>query len=504
MAREKFYMLFFSANALWLGVFALFSLRATLSVAPLIATGLIVLHVLIFFMYGVFSLQMENKNKYEQWLYIGIIILIGFILRVALHQIYQPAQIQDFGRAHDALVFLREQGPLQPIEGWVGHSYYALYYSRFPGWFPFFVVTRVVYGIFGFSTSFMIGFNFILFIGSALLLFMTTRRLFSYAISFCATAIFIFNPILLVWSSITTPDHFYIIIFFGMIYCFVRAHEGEGKRPYYWLCVAAVLAALTEFFKPIGILFLIAYVCTELFLWFIKKTSVIQLYRRWGIFIISFLIIYLAGGILVRAEIRRVFHIETVSATGMYMAFAWASDDAGNHNHSHIFGKFDELMIYYNNNQVLVMQAFSQYARESFREVAPRLPVFLWQKARDTFAGEGVMWWVSHSHCEERTAATRLALNHMAWMNGSTHIFVLMAFAAMGAFLAAGHKKNRAFTIFVLTTAIGYTLVLLLGVVQMRYRILLYPQFSILAGIAAVWLVNQFFVRVLKNGGTII
>jgi len=504
MTREKLYIIFFSANALWLAVFALFSLRATVGTTPLMAAGLILLHGLIFCMYAAFSMQVENKKKYEQWLYIGIIIFIGLILRIALRQIYQPAQIQDFGRAHDALVFLYHYGPLQPVDDWTAHSYYALYYSRFPGWFPFFVVTRLVYRIFGFSVHFMIGINYLLFIGSAILIYLTVRRLFLYSIAFCATAIFIFNPILMVWSSITTPDHYYIFIFCGLIYCFARAYEAQCKKPLLWLCFAAVFAALTEFFKPIGILFLIAFICVEIFLLIINKTPVKKLYQKWGVFIIVFLLIYGGGHALVRAEIRRTFHIETVSATGLYMAFAWASDEAGNHNHSHIFGKFDELMIYYNNNQVLVMQAFSKYARESFREVAPRLPVFLWQKARDTFAGEGVMWWVSHSHCEERTAATRLALNHMAWMNGSTHIFVLMAFAAMGAFLAAGHKKNRAFTIFVLTTAIGYTLVLLLGVVQMRYRILLYPQFSILAGIAAVWLVNQFFVRVLKNGGTII
>jgi asparagine N-glycosylation enzyme membrane subunit Stt3 len=73
-----------------------------------------------------------------------------------------------------------------------------------------------------------------------------------------------------------------------------------------------------------------------------------------------------------------------------------------------------------------------------------------------------------------------------------------MALAAAGAFFAVYEKKNQKFLVLLMTTVIGYTLVLLLGIVQARYRILLYPQLSILAayGLSAlIRLYNQYCNR---------
>jgi hypothetical protein len=145
------------------------------------------------------------------------------------------------------------------------------------------------------------------------------------------------------------------------------------------------------------------------------------------------------------------------------------------------------------------MEEMSNYAAELFAASRHRIPSVLWQKARIAFADEGVLGWVIHSDDAEYSASTHRVLGNTLWVGFSAHIFVIMFFAAVGAFFATREKKHRAALIFLLTTAIGYTLVLLLGVVQARYRILLYPQLSILAALGITMLISRFTDKKLYN-----
>ncbi|MDR0273647.1 MAG: hypothetical protein LBI27_10070, partial [Clostridiales bacterium] len=189
------YALFFVLNALWLLVFSGFSLVGSVGASWLTASCFILLYALMMFLYAVFGARLEHNSELKQWFYVATVILIGLLIRIIIRQIFKTSQMQDFGRAHEAFLFLA-QNPGDT------ESYFQLYYSRFPGWFPFFMVTRAVYNIFGVGARYMILFNYVLYALSAALLYASVKRIFSFAAAFCATAIFIFNPNLVLWSAI--------------------------------------------------------------------------------------------------------------------------------------------------------------------------------------------------------------------------------------------------------------------------------------------------------------
>ena len=427
------YILFCLINVIWLLVFASFSLFSSMGASWLFSSSFIALYILFIFLYAVFGAKLEDISELKKWLYIAVIILIGLLFRILVRQIFRTEQLQDFGRAHEAFLFLSNNS-------WPDNNYYQLYYSRFPAWFPFFMVTRFIYNIFGVGVRYMIVLNYILYILSAALLYASVKRIFSFATAFCAAAIFIFNPNLVVWSAITSPDHFFIFLFICMFY-FISRHYAE--KDYRSLAMAAVFAALTDFFKPVALVFIIAYFCVEIFL-LIQKFSIKNNYKNWAVFLLTFLTVYFTGHAIVRAEIARVFNTETVSSTGIYMAFAWSADESGKYTLDPVFEKFDALMEAHENNQVIVMEEMSKYARELFSASRHQIPSILWQKARITFGDEGVLGWVMHSDDAEYSASTHRVLGGLLWIGFTAHIFVIMFFSAIGTFFAIFEKKNRA------------------------------------------------------------
>ena len=488
---NKLHIAFFAVNMAWLFGFSLFSFFTVVRASLMLAGGFIVMYGALFFLYGAFGTQKKNaenggeisQTELTRWLYVTAIILIGLVLRIIAREIFRTEQVQDFGRAHEVYLMLQQYGAFAPAETWAEHSWYQLYFARFPAWMPFFVITRTVYSIFGASERNMIVLNYVMYMASAAVFYAAVKRAFSWGVAFAATAIFVLNPNLVVWAGITSPDHFFMLLFCCMLYFLVRYYcpkdengEKADLKSYKFLAIAAVFAAFTQFFKPIGLMFLIAFFCVEIFMRITKFQKID--FRRWTIFAGVFIAIFLAGTMLVRLETRRVFHVNTYSSTGKFMVFAWATTEDGRYDHGVAFAKFDRLMEENDHNLPLVLDKMSQYAREIFRE--SNLSNILWQKARLTFGDEGVLGWAFQSEDPAHSASVRQVLERPLWIGFTAHIFVIMFFAAIGIFFAIFQRKNQAITVFLITTVIGYTLVLLIGIAQARYRLLLYPQLSIL------------------------
>jgi hypothetical protein len=225
---------------------------------------------------------------------------------------------------------------------------------------------------------------------------------------------------------------------------------------------------------------------------FIKLKNIKLNYKNWLLFLFIFFAVYFGGHTLVRMEIQRTFHIQTVSSTGKFMVFSWTTDEAGNYTHAVGFQKFDRLMEEHEHNLPVAMDAMSRYAREIFRENRNQIPSILMQKTQIAFGDEGVLGWAMTSRDPEQSAALQRTLGQPLWIGFTVHIFVLLFLAAIGAFFAIYEKKNPKVLVFLLTTVVGYTLVLLLGIVQSRYRILLYPQLSVLAAYGLGKLIKIF------------
>ncbi|MCL2203761.1 MAG: glycosyltransferase family 39 protein [Defluviitaleaceae bacterium] len=486
---SKPYVFFCVINIIFLFLFSLFSLFTGVRASFIVAVVFLGVYFTAVFFYALFGAKTENDAEIKKWLYISAVIILGLFFRIISWYIFSPEQVQDFGRAHSVYLFIAQHGPFHPAATWADYHSYQFYYARFPAWFSFFAITRLMYSIFGVDIRLMVVLNYFMYLFSAFLLYLSVKRFFSFAVAFCAVALFALNPILVVWSTITSPDHFYIFLFMGLFYFISRHYSEEGKGSYLFPALAAGLAALTDFFKPIALMFLIAYFCVEIL--FINKLNIKLNYKKWIVFTLTFLSVFFAGHALVRLGIQRTFRIQTVSSLGMYMAFSWMTDEAGNHSHAEGFAKFEGLMETHGNNLVVVQDEMSRYAREFFRENRHRLPILLFQKAQMGFGDEGVLGWVMTQEEPEQTAAFQRTLGPTLWVGFTVHIFVLFSLAAVGAFFGIYEKKNRRALVFLMTTVIGYTLILLIGIVQARYRILLYPQLTVLAAYGLCELIKK-------------
>ncbi|MCL1877663.1 MAG: glycosyltransferase family 39 protein, partial [Defluviitaleaceae bacterium] len=413
---SKPHIIFFVANAAWLLIFSLFSLRTSLSASVLFTVNFLLLFGLCIFLFAKFAAKIEGESVLVQWAYVAAIILVGLVLRILARQIFRTDQVQDFARAHDAYMFLAHYGSYAP-----DMNFFQLYYSRFPGWFPHFLVTRTVYDIFGANVRNMIFVNYLLYATSSAVLFAVVKRVFSFRVAFCAVAFFIFNPNLVVWANITSPDPFFMLLFLCMLYFYSKGSSGSLHS----LAVAAVFAASTDFFKPIGIMLLIAFFCVEIFE---RRFD----FKRWAVFLFTFLAVFLSGHALIRAEIQRVFHTDTVSSTGMYMAFAWSTDDFGDYCIDPVFERFDYLMEVHGSDQVIVMEEMWAFAGEAFTDAD--VPRVLWQKARLTFGDEGVLGWVIHSADYDYSAAVHRVLGGVFWIGFTAHVFFVMILGVVGVF----------------------------------------------------------------------
>jgi hypothetical protein len=160
MSKKTPYIIFCAANFLWLMAFATFSLSATMP--SFVALNFIAFYAILMIFYAIFGLQNEENSDLAKWFFVLCVIAVGLVFRVLSWQIFQTAQMQDFGRAHETYLFLQTYSPLADADSWADYHWLQLYYSRFPGWFPHFLVTRFVYGIFGASVRYMIALNYLL------------------------------------------------------------------------------------------------------------------------------------------------------------------------------------------------------------------------------------------------------------------------------------------------------------------------------------------------------
>jgi hypothetical protein len=201
--------------------------------------------------------ELWNKIPREiQIIMMVVLIIIGIIARIMLlYANYKPPESDYETFYNNAVAFSQS-----------GHISYTRYYAIFPYLTPYSSVLGLFFRFFGTKYSNVVIFNIIIDVLSAVVLFFTFRKKHNLKRSLILPAIWLINPISIIWCAFVSPITIVNLLF---VIC-VGVFELREKivRKYMYILVSILLGvvlAIGNLFRPIFIVFVIAIVMYEIY-----------------------------------------------------------------------------------------------------------------------------------------------------------------------------------------------------------------------------------------------
>nr|WP_122012275.1 glycosyltransferase family 39 protein [Maliibacterium massiliense] len=481
-------------------------------------------------------------DKNQVIFFVLSVICIGLILRILAKVFLQTQPVSDFSTPHNFYVHYKRIGGYQEFPGWSNADSYQLYYARFPGWYPYMRLIFLIYDVFGINILYIQILNWLLYIGTGWLIFLIGKQMFNHVFALLAVCGYVFNPSLIVYTNITTPDHlsvFFILLtiffwlkmeqalsntylFSDMILskhgvkqaksiekAFCPLHKNKGSV-YIYASLMILSAVFVNCFKPLSIFFVIAFICGELvfrvlpnihqwktFISVVKKNIL-----RWFMVVLMSVILNATQTELINHSIYNMLKMPTVNATPIYLMAAFSVDETGEYSNQAGTQSFIKVIKKHDNNYPKAMEELKVLAKKQIKENSPYLLNILKAKFKSIFAGEGSYWdFSSHSLSEPYTEAVRFTLTTPFIAGAQAYMLIIYLLSAVGAFTAAFAKEVPKGVVMNALVVLGYTLVLLLSVVQGRYKALVVPSMCLIAAYGFNRIVNFRFIQNLKSRG---
>lgn len=447
--------------------------------------------------YGIFYFlkKLNMEKKWVEYLLVGILILIGLLLRVGTNRIIKTQPISDFSTPHDVYKQLHSKNNdiFAIRETYDDLSFYQKYYATYPAWFPYMKVISFIYDTFGVNLRYIKIMNWCLYALTALLIYWICKKIKSKKAGIFGLLLFACYPSLIVYTNITTPDHFSILFFTCFIATWVKMleyRENNSRYFYIWSIANIFSIVAINLFKPLSILGLLVFICTEL-LYFIfpiiknkvKRKQYIQdaLGYVVGFVVICFLGIQTSNQIL-NSQVEKTIHTEVVNSTPLYLLWAYSVDETGNYNPDVATQTYTELQLKYRFNQKKVMEEISVLAKRQIIENISKMPRIFYQKFKIVFASEeDVFAFANYSDNETYEQSLRDHVQKYYTYFANMFMSILFTICALSLIKEMKNKNKNPMTIVIVLTIIGYILVLLLGGVQGRYKMLISALLCILA-----------------------
>jgi 4-amino-4-deoxy-L-arabinose transferase-like glycosyltransferase len=457
--------------------------------------SLIVFCVLIYCIWK-FLKRAEVEKKWIEYLIVGILILLGLLLRIGTNNIIKTQPISDFNTPHDVYKQLHSENNdiFAPKSDYQSLSFYQRYYSSYPAWFPYMKVISFIYDTFGENLKYIKLMNWGLYIITSLLLYWIGKKIKSKKAGIIALLLFSCFPSLIVYTNITTPDHFTILLFTCFIATWVKLLEyrkKKSKKIILW-CFLNVLSIIgINLFKPLSILGLLVFICTELlcilFPILRERESRKQYFKQSFAFAVGFIIAcYLGISIsshILNVQVEKTIHTEVVDSTPLYLLWAYSLDEKGNYNPDIATQTYTELLIKYNGNQKEVMKELAILAKTQIVKNISKLPKIFYQKFKVVFSSEeDIFSFANYSNNEIYEQKLRKTILKYYIYISNTFMGVLFLLCTFSLIKEIKDKEKNPIIIVITLTIIGYFLILLLGGVQGRYKMLMASLLCILAG----------------------
>lgn len=466
----------------------------------IVMLGFVTLIIISIFIFNKVDLNCKKNEIIILMVLIGLMILLRLLSRMLL----KTEPISDFLTPSEFYLYYDTNGPYTLGDHLDG---YQLYYSRYPAWYTYMRIVRIVYDVLGYNINHILNMNIILNILTVIVIYLIGRKAFTKQIGYIACGLYGLSPSMIIYAGITTPDHFTMLLFAIIAYAWVNMNQyrnNDKKLFYKWLVITIISAVSINLFKPVSILFLLVFLCSEIAVVIVPnikniKTVIKENYNVWLVFISTFFIATTLCTIFLKVDIKAFLKTDTVNSTPFYIFLGSTVDDEGNYS-DHI-GFIESAKIYekYGEDQEGAMNEFSRLAKEQIYRNRRLIPKILLQKYQYTMASEYSYWgFANTSSIDEYTEELNKIILPFFFLIGNSYLLILYLGIFLAAiFLICNKKVNYDMSILSLII-IGYLSVLIFGAVQGRYKSLIMPLMCILAAYGFTFL-NQRVGKLIRD-----
>lgn len=431
--------------------------------------------------------KLNFKRKWQEIVFLILIIIFGLILRAGAYHIFKTEPVSDFAIPHE-VYNERNNGIFDKRIDMSSLSYYQNYYSLYPSWFSYMKIVFLIYNIFGQNLNSIIIMNYILYIFSIILIYLICRENYSIKNGYIASILFSIYPSLILYSNITTPDHFTILLFLALIYSWLKVIKNRSnniKKTILYSILNIIIFCLINLFKPLSIFGICVIIGTEILCYLVnvKKINFKQYLKK---DLVYFLLFIICGFIGIKIEtkilyntISKTINNEVVDSFSFYMLWGYAIDENKIYKPSIGDTIIKNLNLKYDYNQKLVTKEVSQLAKDQFKNNLPYLPSILNQKFKLAFNHDtDIFNWANTSVNKSNIAYKYSNKFHLL---SNVFNFTLYFLISLTLFKEINKLQKDKLTIIISLIVIGYIAVLVLGGVQSRYKSLIYGPMCLLA-----------------------
>lgn len=446
-------------------------------------TSIIIYGVGIILAYVVLNEGYLNKRR-AGFILCGT-IAIGIVLRIVCNFFLQTQQVSDFLTPHNFYEYFQEHGGYNE-SGWDTKDFYQKYYTRAPAWYAYMRIIMALYNIFGKNVKIVLFVNYLLAIGTMLIIYYAMKKIAGRKSGIIAVGLFAFCPSLIMYSSITNPDHFFMFFISLLILAWLMMEDSrkvwmKNKRIFViWAFVFALLTAILNCFKPVTAVIITALICYEIVCSIYPAISARMQWKTIFQNIITceltvLLLVCCVGVITNKAlesSIENMFKTEVVeSNTGYYIYAGFALDEEGHYRAELATERLQELTKENNGNQVEAMaqmwpEAISQLRTYSFSEVLEILKMKI-----DVITNEyGYFGFSNTSANEEYKNNIVNILQTPVLQSARSYMQIIYLISVLGGLAIIFQKRTSKSIVFMMIIVFGYLCLLLVGYAQGRYK----------------------------------
>lgn len=431
----------------------------------------------------------------KKWVEIGLLILIiglGLGFRIGANHLLKTQPFSDFATPNN--VYLADANEIfAPHENSIDNSFFQRYYAMYPAWFPYMKITSGIYDMVGFNIEAIKVFNWILSVGTMLLLYWSSKTIFGKRTAFLATLFFACFPSLILYSNITTPDHitiFLIALWISTWVLMIKKRKEERKSLYWISVVHLLILASINYFKPLSVFGILVFLGTEVLYYGIpilgNKERRKQYFKKSVPYVLGMIILFFGIGFLfqsgLKKEIKKTTNMEVVDSTGLYLLWAYSLNEEKHYDPNVGTDILSEAMVKYSYDLDQIMADLNEKAKAQFINNLPYLPRILQEKFMILFKDDGDIFGFSNFSNNEAHEALMRDQYYYPFVNVSGAFWGILFLLIVVSLLKEVRKNDKNPFIIVLSLMlIGYFFILLLGGVQSRYKVLDSVPFCILA-----------------------
>ena len=447
-------------------------------------------------------------------------VLIGLCIRLFFYFLFRTQPVSDFNIPNQFYQNFQEIDQYAPFTSWENTDFFQRYYAQYPTWYAYMCIVKFIYNILGYRVFYIIAINWVLFAISSCLIFKIGQLVHTACTGLIAVVFFSFSPSMAVYSNIMTPDHFSALFILLSVYWGIKIEQYltinftrqiqdksmmgisgliQHLKLHYRLYIYTVLLALTatmvNLFKPLSILFVIAFLCVEFLFRFIPafrpaggiKSLFIENAGRIVVFFLAFFLFNSIQGYLLNSSIKNTLKVDTVDSTPMYLLWGYSVDKEGNYNPRVADRIIDEVLSRNNYDLPVAMEEMGQLAKEQLKENAKFIPKILISKFGILFGSEYGFWDFSRYGTDAAYSQSLQTIVESPFLAASMS-FATVAYllSAITSIIVACSKTYSKGLIWCDLIILGYSAVLLLGGVQDRYKALMLALIYITSAVGIV------------------